>query len=492
MKLKRQNLPQLPASIVRPSYDLQSVRTGIAHIGVGGFHRAHEAAYTDALMNTGEGLDWGICGIGTRAGEITMRNALASQDYLYTLVELDDRPDTEVRVMGSIRDMLLVTEDGSEAVVTRLADPAIRIVSLTITEGGYCMDDSTGQFNATLPQIQHDLTHPRAPISVFGLLCAALAKRRSEGSGPFTVMSCDNLPHNGDVTRKATLAFANLIDAELAGWIEGNVSFPNAMVDRITPMTSVAHRKDLRQQHDVDDAWPVVCEPFVQWVLEDKFVAGRPAWEKVGVQFTDDVTPYEEMKIKLLNGSHLALTYLGFLRGYRFVHETMADPLFVEYIRRYMDDDVTPQLAPVPGIDLTEYKQTLIERFSNCAIADQLERVCSDGSSKFPKFTVPTINRLIADGAELDRAALVVAAWAMYLRGVDENGDRYRIPDPRAEFCQALVEEDEGLAERLLGREEIFGAQIPRSMAFRDAFERNLLRLRTLGVSGTLDLLLTR
>ncbi len=492
MKLKQQNLPQLPDHIARPAYNLEAVTAGIAHIGVGGFHRAHQAAYTDALMNTGVGLDWGICGIGTRTDELGMRDALASQDFLYTLVELDDRPDTEVRVIGSIRDMLLVGEDGSEAVVARLADPAIRIVSLTITEGGYCMDDSTGQFNAALPHIQQDLENPRAPISVFGLICAALAKRRGQGTPPFTVMSCDNLPHNGDVTRKATLAFASLVDPELAGWIDSNVSFPNAMVDRITPMTSAAHRKNLRQQHGIDDAWPVVCEPFVQWVLEDKFVAGRPAWDKVGVQFTDDVAPYEEMKIKLLNGSHLALTYLGFLRGYRFVHETMADPLFVEYIRRYMDDDVTPQLAPVPGIDLTEYKQTLIERFSNCAIADQLERVCSDGSSKFPKFTVPTINRLIADNAELDRAALVVAAWALYLRGVDENDNRYRIPDPRAEFCQALVEEDEGLAERLLGREEIFGSQIPRSPAFRDAFERNLLRLRTLGVSGTLDLLLTR
>ncbi|WP_217473634.1 mannitol dehydrogenase family protein [Stutzerimonas stutzeri] len=492
MKLNEQNLPQLPAHIARPSYSPGSVTAGIAHIGVGGFHRAHQAAYTDALMNTGEGLDWGIWGIGTRADEVSMRDALASQDYLYTLVELDDRPDTEVRVIGSIRDMLLVTQDGSEAVVARLADPAIRIVSLTITEGGYCMDDSTGEFNAALPQIQHDLANPRAPISVFGLICAALARRRGEGTGPFTVMSCDNLPHNGDVTRKATLAFAKRVDAELGGWIEQNVSFPNAMVDRITPMTSAAHRKDLKQQHGIDDAWPVVCEPFVQWVLEDRFVAGRPAWDKVGVQFTDDVAPYEEMKIKLLNGSHLALTYLGFLRGYRFVHETMADPLFVEYIRRYMDEDVTPQLAPVPGIDLTAYKQTLIERFSNCAIADQLERVCSDGSSKFPKFTVPTINRLIADNAELDRAALVVAAWALYLKGVDENGTSYSIPDPRAAFCQSLVEDDEGLAERLLGREEIFGTQIGRSPAFRDAFERNLLRLRTLGVSGTLDLLLTR
>lgn len=489
MKLNEQNLLRLPTAIARPAYALEEVRAGIAHIGVGGFHRAHQAAYTDALMNLGEGMDWGICGIGTRAEEKTMRDALAAQDYLYSLVELDDRPDTQVRAIGSIRDMLLVA-DGSEAVVARLADPAIRIVSLTITEGGYCMDESTGQFDASLPQIQHDLAMPRQPISVFGLLCAALAKRRGAGTAPFTVMSCDNLPHNGDVTRRALLSFANLVDAELAGWIDQHVSFPNAMVDRITPMTSPAHREALRDRHGIEDAWPVVCEPFVQWVLEDRFVNGRPAWEKVGVQFTDDVTPYEEMKIKLLNGSHLALTYLGFLCGYRYVHETMEDPLIRRYVQQYMDQDVTSQLAPVPGIDLDDYKRTLIARFSNRAIADQLERVCSDGSSKFSKFSVPTINRLIADDAELDRAALVIAAWALYLRGVDENGERYRILDPRLEFCQQLVAVDEGLADRLLGREDIFGTQIPRSPAFRAAFERNLARLRSLGVKGTLEALL--
>ncbi|WP_120995290.1 mannitol dehydrogenase family protein [Stutzerimonas urumqiensis] len=490
MKLSLTTLPQLPPAVARPGYDLAAVRTGIAHIGVGGFHRAHQAAYTDALMNTGDGLDWGICGIGTRAPERAMRDALAGQDYLYTLVELDDRPDTEVRVIGAIRDMLLV-EDACEAVVARLADPTIRIVSLTITEGGYCMDDSTGAFRADLPEIQHDLANPQAPVSVFGLLCEALQRRRAAGVAPFTVMSCDNLPHNGDVTRKALLAFAQLRDAELAQWIDREVGFPNAMVDRITPMTSAGHRQGLLDSHGIDDAWPVVCEPFVQWVLEDRFVNGRPAWDKVGVQFTDDVAPYEEMKIKLLNGSHLALTYLGWLHGYRYVHETMADPLIVAYIRQYMDLDVTPQLAPVPGIDLARYKDTLIERFSNRTIADQLERVCSDGSSKFPKFSVPTIERLIRDGAPLDRAALVVAAWARYLKGVDERGQPYAIPDPRAAFCQSLVAEDDGLAERLLAREEIFGTLIPRSEAFRDAFERNLAWLRTLGVAGTLRKLLS-
>ncbi len=469
-----------------PAYALSDTRQGIAHIGVGGFHRAHQAYYTDALMNTGEALDWAICGVGLRAEDRRARDDLNEQDYLFTLFELGDTDDTEVRVIGAIRDMLLA-EDGAQTLIDKLASPDIRIVSLTITEGGYCIDDSTGEFMADLPQIQHDLAHPDSPTTVFGFLCAALAQRRAAGTPAFTLMSCDNLPHNGAVTRKALLAFAALRDADLRDWIERNVSFPNAMVDRITPMTSTAHRLQLADKHAVDDAWPVVCEPFVQWVLEDKFVNGRPAWEKVGVQFTDDVTPYEEMKIKLLNGSHLALTYLGFLKGYRFVHETMNDPLFVRYMRAYMDLDVTPQLSPVPGINLTDYKDTLVQRFSNQAIADQLERVCSDGSSKFPKFTLPTINRLIADGRETKQAALVVAAWALYLKGVDENGDTYSIPDPRAAFCQALVADDVLITQRLLAVEEIFGTAIPHSAEFVAAFEWCCNSLRDVGVTRTLE-----
>ena len=489
MKLNKQNLQRLAPEVQLPAYSLSDTRQGIAHIGVGGFHRAHQAYYTDALMNTGQALEWAICGVGLRTEDRRARDDLKEQDYLFTLFELGDSDDTEVRVIGAIRDMLLA-EDGAQALIDKLADPQIRIVSLTITEGGYCIDDSNGEFMAHLPQIQHDLAHPLAPKTVFGFLCAALEKRRDTSTPAFTIMSCDNLPHNGAVTRKALLAFATLRDPELRDWIAQNVSFPNAMVDRITPMTSTAHRLQLADRHGVDDAWPVVCEPFVQWVLEDKFVNGRPAWEKVGVQFTDDVSPYEEMKIKLLNGSHLALTYLGFLKGYRFVHETMNDPLFVRYMRAYMDLDVTPQLAPVPGIDLTDYKDTLVARFSNQAIADQLERVCSDGSSKFPKFTIPTINRLIADGQETKRAALVVAAWALYLKGVDENGDTYSIPDPRAAFCQALVADDALMTQRLLAVEEIFGTAIPRSAEFVAAFEWCCNSLREDGVTRTLERIL--
>ena len=486
MKLNRRNLDNLTPKVAKPTYLDSDTQHGIAHFGVGGFHRAHQAFYTDALMDQGRDLDWSICGIGLRPEDRKVRDDLAGQDYLYTLFELGDSDDTQSRIIGSISNMLLA-EDNIQAVIDKLASPHIRIVSLTITEGGYCIDDSTGEFMAHLPQIQQDLAQPQAPRTVFGVLCAALAQRRTNHTPAFTVMSCDNLPHNGNVARKALLAFAALSNPDLHDWIAANVSFPNAMVDRITPMTSNAHRLQLHDQLGIDDAWPVVCEPFIQWVLEDKFSNGRPAWETVGVQLTDDVTPYEEMKIKLLNGSHLALTYLGFLKGYRFVHDTMNDPLFVAYMRAYMDKDVTPQLAPVPGIDLTAYKNTLVQRFSNQAIADQLERVCSDGSSKFPKFTVPTINRLIADGAELKRAALVVAAWALYLKGVDETGQTYAIPDPRAEFCQALVADDELIVQRLLGVEEIFGTAIAQSAEFVAAFEWCLNSLREVGVSGTLE-----
>lgn len=485
MKLNQRNLDKLATAVARPAYDPAQLRQGIVHIGVGGFHRAHQAAYTDALMNRGEALDWAICGAGLRSEDRAMRDALAGQDHLYTLFELGENPDTEVRVIGAISGMLLAESD-SQALLDKLADPAIRIVSLTITEGGYCIDDSTGEFLENLPLIQHDLARPDHPHSVFGFLCEALRRRREAGTPAFTVMSCDNLPHNGDVARKALLAFAHLLNHDLAQWIDRHVSFPNAMVDRITPMTSDEHRRQLAERHGVEDAWPVVCEPFLQWVLEDKFVSGRPAWETVGVQFTDDVTPYEEMKIKLLNGSHLALTYLGFLQGYRFVHETLADDLLRRYMRTFMDQDVTPQLAPVPGIDLTHYKDSLTERFSNRAIADQLERVCSDGSSKFPKFIVPTANRLIADGKPLERVALVVAAWALYLGGKDEKGNVYSIPDPRSAQCQARVVQREGLAARVLGDEAIFGTAIPNSRAFVDAFEHLYDSLREVGVSETL------
>jgi mannitol 2-dehydrogenase len=486
MKLNTENLASLPEKVLRPAYDRGQVRQGIVHIGVGGFHRAHEAVYTEMLLNQGLATDWGICGVGLRAEDRAMQAALAAQDCLYTLVELGDGADTAVQVIGAIGDFLLA-EDGAEALIAKLASPDIRIVSLTITEGGYCTDDSTGEFNADLPQIRHDLAHLQAPRTVFGFLAEALVRRRDAGIPAFTLMSCDNLPHNGDVARKALLGFCALRDSALHDWVAANVSFPNAMVDRITPMTSDSHRARLLADTGIEDSWPVVAEPFLQWVLEDKFCNGRPQWERVGVQFTDDVTPYEEMKIGLLNGAHLAMAYLGALLGHEYAHETMQDAQLRDYVRRYMDEDVTPLLAEVPGINLTEYKDTLIERFSNTAICDQVSRLCSDGSSKFPKFVLPTLLGQIEQGRALDRTALIIAAWCHYLRGVDEKGNRYPIPDPRAAWLAEAFSDTDHLTDNFLALEDVFGKVIPQSAAFVAAFQRQLDRLQTLGVRATLE-----
>ncbi|NVK41799.1 MAG: mannitol dehydrogenase family protein [Oceanospirillaceae bacterium] len=489
MKLKAESLSRLGDGILTPAYDRSQVKQGIVHIGVGGFHRAHQAVYTEMLLNRGEASDWGICGVGLRAEDRSMQQALVSQDYLYTLYELGDRDDLQIQVVGAIGDFLLAEED-AEAVIRKLADADTRIVSLTITEGGYCTDDSTGEFLADLPQIRHDIEHPKTPATVFGFLTEALARRRAAGIKPFTVMSCDNLPHNGKVARTALLGFAALRDAELCDWIADNVTFPNAMVDRITPMTTDAHRRQLQQETGIEDAWPVVAEPFLQWVLEDRFCNGRPAWETVGVQFTDDVTPYEEMKIGLLNGGHQALAYLGALLGHQYAHETMQDAQLCRFVRAYMDRDVTPRLREAPGIDLEAYKDSLIERFSNTAICDQISRIGYDGSSRLPKFVLPTLLAQIEAGVPLHRTALIVAAWCQYQQGVDENGDRFPVGDPRAGQVQLAARPGADQVERFLGFEEVFGRRIPESRAFVDAFRLQLERLQTLGVRATLELTL--
>lgn len=490
MKITQAALSLLPGHVIKPTYDRAASSAGILHFGVGGFHRAHQAIYTEMLLNQGKAQTWRICGAGVREADRGMRDALAAQDYLYTLYELGDSDDTEIQVVGVINNFLVAQDDRTTLLAT-LASPDIRIVSLTVTEGGYYTDDSTGQFKSDHPEILHDLENPSAPGTVFGLITEALARRRDAGIAPFTVMSCDNVPHNGDVVRKALLCFAALRDSDLHDWISEQVTFPNAMVDRITPMTSNAHKQQLTDETGIEDAWPVVAEPFLQWVVEDKFCNGRPEWETVGVQFTADVTPYEEMKIGLLNGSHLAMTYLGTLLGYEFAHETMEDDLLRTYVRQYMDLDVTPLLADVPGINLTDYKDTLIERFSNRAICDQLTRICSDGAAKFPKFVLTTLRGQIKAGVSLDRTALIIAAWAHYLSGVDEHGKPYPIIDPQLPVLKLAVADQKQLISNVLALEDVFGTDIPQSAAFVEAFTRQLQRLQTQGVHATLKQILS-
>ena len=435
-KLTNRNLPSLTQAVAMPAYDRRRVRTGVVHIGVGGFHRAHQAMYADRLMNAGLAMDWGICGVGVLPGDRRMRDALAAQDGLYTLVVKHPDGSLEPRVIGSIVEYLLAPDD-PDAVVEKLAHPGTRIVSLSITERGYNTDPVTGSFDDGAPDIQADLRPDAVLRTTFGLVIEALARRRGRGLPPFTVLSCDNLQGNGDVARHAFAAFASLRDPELGAWVEREVPFPNSMVDRITPQTTPDDIAMLRDRFGVVDAWPVVCEPFAQWVIEDHFPAGRPPWEKVGVQLVDDVTPYEAMKLRLLNGSHQAMAYFAGLAGYQHVHDACRDPLVNGFLQGYMDHEVSPTLPAVPGMDLEDYKQTLLERFGSATVADQVARLCAQTSALIPKYVLPVARAGLASDGEVHRAAAVVASWARFAEGRDDFGRPLPLVDRHADRLRA-------------------------------------------------------
>lgn len=426
MKLSSSSIKDI--DVPTPSYDRTAVRTGIVHFGVGGFHRAHQAMYLDRLMNDGKALDQGVCGVGTMPQDSRMRDVLKAQDCLYTLVLKHPDGTLEPRVIGSIVDYLFAPDD-TDAVLARLTDPATRIVSLTITEGGYHVNQVTGELDAGDPDLRHDLRPGVLPVSAFGFVLEGLRRRRAAGTPPYTVMSCDNIPGNGDVSRRMLTSYARLRDPELADWMLSEVRFPNSMVDRITPVTADADRAALAERFGIDDGWPVVCEPFTQWVLEDSFGGDRPPFEDVGVQLVEDVEPYELMKLRLLNASHQALCYLGYLAGYRYAHEVCTDPLFVRFLLGYMDTEGAPTLPPVPGVDLERYKHQLIERFANPEVRDTLARLCAESSDRIPKWLLPVVREQLAAGRGIDHAALVVAAWARYAEGVDEQGDPIEVVD---------------------------------------------------------------
>ncbi|MEP2777656.1 MAG: mannitol dehydrogenase family protein [Luteolibacter sp.] len=438
--LNQRNLAILPESIVRPSYDRSNIKAGIVHIGVGGFHRSHEAFYTDELLEKTGSTEWGICGIGLREADRKIADILKRQDYLYTLIVKHPDGRIENRVIGSIVDFMLGV-DSPAAVTDRMASETTKIVSLTITEGGYNFDPATGEFDFENADVKHDLANPESPKMIFGYLTEALRKRRAAGLPPFTVQSCDNIQHNGAMTRKMLLAFAQKQDASLAEWIAKEVCFPNAMVDRITPVTTPADIQHLEEEFGVKDEWPVTCEPFCQWVIEDKFCDGRPQWEEVGAQFVPDVTPYETMKIRLLNAGHSVLGLLGSIHGHKTIDGCVADPLFATYLRCFMDVEATPVLDPVEGIDIEEYKDSLLSRFANPNIKDDLARICLESSSKLPKFLIATINENLERGGSIKFAALVIAAWCYYSdKGVNKNGEKLEIVDEmKAELHQAAA-----------------------------------------------------
>ena len=486
--LSQRTLDWLPEAVARPVYDRSQVTEGIVHFGVGGFHRAHEAMYVDALMNDGKALGFGIVGVGTMPQDTRMRDTLNGQDGLYTLMVKHPDGRREPRVIGSILRFLHAVDDpGAVLAVMRAA--STRIVSLTITEGGYLFHPSTGEFDADHPLIQPDLAKGATPTTPFGFIVEALRLRREDGTAPFTVMSCDNIPGNGDVAKKMIVAFARLKDADLASWIESSVRFPNSMVDRITPVTTPEDIQALQDEFGVEDAWPVVCEPFTQWALEDAFeggAAGRPAFEEVGVQLVPDVEPYELMKLRLLNASHQALCYLGYLSGYRYAHEVCQDPLFVQFLLAYMDREATPTLHDLPGVDLTAYKHQLIERFANPEVRDTLARLCAESSDRIPKWLVPVIRTNLEKGGEIERSALVVASWARYAEGVDEQGQPIKVVDQLRDRVMAAAarQNDEPLA--FVRDEQLFG-DLASNERFAEAYTRWLESLHQAGARSTLE-----
>ncbi|WP_306030234.1 mannitol dehydrogenase family protein [Stappia sp. MMSF_3263] len=451
--LSLSSLPDLGDEVARPAYARGALSPGIVHIGVGNFHRAHQIVYLDRLFNKGIDHDWAVIGAGVRPGDAAMRERLARQDWLSSVIELDPGGLT-ARVTGAMVDFAEVDPD---ALIATLKRPEIRIVSLTITEGGYYVDATTGGFDANHPDMVADAGQPDRPQSVFGILIAALRARHAVGAAPFTVMSCDNLPENGHVTRATMLGLARLIDADLAQWIGANVAFPNSMVDCITPATSDRERQLLRERFRLDDTAPVVCEPFRQWVMEDDFPAGRPRLEEVGVEFVSDVAAHELMKLRILNGGHAAIAYPGALLGHHFVHDAMSDPDVAAFLRHLTRREVIPTLAPIPGVDFDAYFQVVEERFANPEVGDTVPRLCLDGSNRQPKFILPTLRDRLRAGASIDGLALEVALWCRYCAGTGEAGEAIEIVDERRDELRGRATAARDRPEAFLEMASVFG-----------------------------------
>jgi mannitol 2-dehydrogenase len=470
MKLNAATLPEIP--IAKPGYDRDEITVGIVHFGVGGFHRAHQAMYVDRLLaegaQEGRAKDWGICGVGVMPADRRMADVMAAQDGLYTLVIEHPDGSREPRVIGSIVDYRYAPDD-PEAVVELIAAPSTRIVSLTITEGGYDVDHQ-----------------PADGVSVFALVTDALARRRDRGLPSPTIVSCDNIEGNGDVARQAFTAHAERTHPGLAEWMTEHTRFPNSMVDRITPVTSPDVIEALATEFGVEDRWPVAAEPFTSWVLEDDFSDGRPPFEDVGVLLVDDVTPYELMKLRLLNASHQSLCYFAYLAGYRLVHEAAGDQLFAEFLLDYMESEATPTLKPVPGIDLPDYRRTLIERFANPGVRDTVVRLCFGSSDRIPKWLLPVIRENLRSGAPIRLSAATVASWARYAEGVDEQGEPIDVQDQLADSLVPLARSQREHPTAFIENTAVFG-DLAKESRFVDAYLWALDSLHRKGARATLE-----
>ena len=479
----------MKTQLISYNYSRNQVSAGILHIGVGNFHRAHAEYYTNLLLENASQHQWGICGAMLLPGDEPLYRSLKSQEQIYTLTVCGRDGVDEAYRIGSLVELYWAMEE-AEAILAKIADKSIRIITLTITEGGYNMEKSTGEFILDDPTIQHDLQNPLSPKTVFGFIAEGLRRRKALGNGPITILSCDNLQHNGNTARKAFCTFFKAQDEELAAWVAENVTFPNSMVDRITPATRPEDIVRLNEKNGTEDKAPVYCEDFIQWVIEDNFIAGRPAWESVGAEFTDDVTAYENMKLSLLNASHTLLSYPSFLAGYRKVDDAMHDERIAKFVRVFMDEDITPYV-PAPGnTDLELYKQTLVERFGNCSVSDQVARLCFDGISKFPVYVMPNLIKMIADGAELKRVAYLIAAYRHYLKyKVDDKGASFEVAEPW------LTAEDEALIASdnpvdFLGLSAFSSTDLKASQAFVELYLQMVSDIKQQGAMPVLESIL--
>lgn len=491
MQLKKAALGYLANHNVGvPKYDPSTdLETGILHVGPGNFFRAHLAHYVDELFNaddaTAEDRKWGILGAGTTDYSYTKRRkALEAQDMLYTLVERDG-DGVSARAVGSLTKLLPYADDFAP-IAENLLDPDIKIVSTCITEGGYFLNPATGAFDASDPAIVKDAANPDHPTTVMGLLVQALRKRRSKGIDPFTVLCCDNIPHGGDATKGVLTGLAQLSDPLLAEWIEENVSCPNSMVDRITPATGAKEMEFLEQEFGYEDASPVFCEPFCQWVLEDNFCNGRPALEKAGVQFVDDVTPWEFMKIRILNGGHASLCYPSALLGLEYVDQAMAHPVIGPFLDCLERTEIIPGVPPVPETDLGQYWKTIQNRFENPTIMDRIDRNCEDGADRQPKFIIPPLrDSLKAGDRTVDGLALVSAMWCRYCQGTTEAGDTIAPNDKIWDKLTAKATEAKKNPQVWIDMEDIYGAT-GKDPKFSAAFSAALKLVNDKGVEAAM------
>lgn len=465
----------LPEGVLTPRYDRQQLQTRIVHFGFGAFHRAHQALLTDRVLNA-QGGDWGICEISLFSGDRLM-SQLREQNHLYTVLEKGANGNQAI-IVGAVKECLNAKLDSLAAIIEKFCEPQVAIVSLTITEKGYCIDPATGSLDVSNPRIIHDMQHLTEPHSAPGILVEALHRRRERGLSPFTVLSCDNIPDNGHVVKNAVLGMAEKRAAELAAWIQQHVSFPGTMVDRIVPAATEESLDEITRELGVADPCAISCEPFIQWVIENNFVAGRPQWEVAGVQMVDDVLPWEQMKLRMLNGSHSFLAYLGYLAGFQHISDCMQDSAFREAAYRLMMNEQAPTLR-ITNVDLSRYAASLIERFANPALKHRTWQIAMDGSQKLPQRMLEGIREHLARGSDWPLLALGVAGWMRYVSGVDDAGATIDIRDPLSEKIRLLVESSSD-AERvsaLLSLQEVFGTDLVKNSLFVQTIEQAWRRI---------------